>query len=144
MTIVKYIMMALSGVATILCISTGILSAGTQGYILLVMCALPLAQGGLSLVQKTGLKRSQSVANLVAFMIAAMKTREGDEFQNIMMAAFFGAILAIVMIIKPEGGGASDDAEEAAPAEKAAPAPAADPAPADDGGGDDGGDEAAG
>ncbi len=110
---VKYIMMLVSAATAGLCVATPeVLEAGNQGYVLLALCAFPLVQGVLSQLQNVGLRRSQSMANLVAFVVAAMKTREGEAFQNVMMAASVGALFALLLVLKPEPPPVVEDEDE--------------------------------
>jgi hypothetical protein len=97
---VKYAMMALSAVATVLCFVEGVISAGAHGWILVGACAIPAALGGLSIASGKGLGRGQAIGRLVAFLIAGMKSSGG--LDSIMVTAFFGMLVALVLAIKPE------------------------------------------
>lgn len=101
MVYVKYVMMLLGVVAIVLGLSAHITAAGGQGIFVLVLCVVPVALGGLSIAQKRGMPRWASIVSAVAFLVIAMKTTEAP-FDNIMMAAAGGLLLAIVLAIKPD------------------------------------------
>ncbi len=103
MRYVKFVMMALAAIGVVLGLVYNLLSAGGQGIFTLVMCATPLVLGVLSEATKKGFPRWMGGVSLVAMLIAAMKTSAEDSvLNNIMMAAFFGMICALVLLIKPE------------------------------------------
>ena len=103
MRYVKFAMMALAGIGVVLGLVYDLLSAGGQGIFTMAMCATPLVLGIVSEVGKRGFPRWMGGVSLVSMLIVGMKTSGDDsDLNNIMMAAFFGMILAIVLLIKPE------------------------------------------
>lgn len=103
MRIVKFIMMGLAAVAVVLGLTYDLLSAGGQGIFTLAMAAVPVALGVLSEVTKKGFPRWMGGVSLVSLLLVGMKTSGDDtDLNNVMMAAFFGMVLALVLLIKPE------------------------------------------
>lgn len=102
MKYVKFALMGLGALGAILTVAYGVLSAGVHGVIVIVGCLLPVAFGALSLVKKSGMPRWASIVSAIGLLLAAMKTRSGDDVQNIMVVAFIAFILAVVLAIKPD------------------------------------------
>lgn len=103
MRYVKFVMMALAAIGVVLGFVYNLLSAGGQGIFTLAMCATPLALGIVSEASKKGFPRWMGGVSLAALLITGMKTSGDDsDLNNIMMAAFFGMICALVLTIKPE------------------------------------------
>ena len=103
MVYVKYVMVLLALVATVLCFVYSLPAIGTQGYIVIGACAAPLVLGGAFSAMQRSLPRWASVVSALSFALAGMKTSGGDsDLQNIMVAAFFGMILAVVLAIRPD------------------------------------------
>jgi hypothetical protein len=105
MKVVKWLVLAFSALAVILAVSAKLQTLGGQGVFTLVMAALPGALVALSLVLALPFARLFAAVSLVAFLIVGMKTSQADEFQNIMMAAAGGILIALVLLIKPEKAG---------------------------------------
>ena len=70
---------------------------------------MPGIFGGLATAKGAGLTRGQAIGSALCFLLAGMKSQEA--FQNVMMAAFFGMILCVIMAIKPETAKAADPSE---------------------------------
>ena len=80
-----------------------LLSAGGQGIFTMALCAAPLVLGIVSEATKKGFPRWMGGVSLATMLLAAMKTSgDNSDLNNIMMAAFFAMILAIVLLIRPE------------------------------------------
>jgi hypothetical protein len=103
MSYVKYAIGAIGIVAAILAIVYGIMSAGGQGIFVLALCLIPAALAAFGTVVVHGMPRWGSIVSALSFALLAMKTREGADFQNIMMMAVLGLLLAVVLAIKPDG-----------------------------------------
>lgn len=103
MRYVKYAMLGLGAIAVLLCLIYDVFQYGVHGVLLFVFCLVPTALAGLSLKLWGGMPRWASAVSMVSFLVAAAKS-SGDisSLNNIMMAAFFGMILALVLLIKPD------------------------------------------
>ena len=99
MRYVVYLMVIAGILALAISVTEHIWSYGGQGYLLLGLCALPVALGGIAALQGR-CPRWVSVVCAIAFLIAAMKTTEAP-LDNIMMAAALGLVVAIVLAIRP-------------------------------------------
>ena len=106
---IRFAMMGLSAVATILCFVGDAPSVGGQGWFLIALCAVPGIFGGLATAKGAGLTRGQSIGSALCFLLAAMKSQEA--FQNVMMAAFFGMIMCVILAVKPETTQTDDPSE---------------------------------
>jgi len=102
MKFVKFALMGFGVLGAVLSLVYGVMAAGVHGVIVLVGCLLPVAFGAMSIVTKKGMPRWASAVSLVALLVVAMKTTEGDDLQNVMMAATAGMICAIILLIKPD------------------------------------------
>ncbi|MEX1365214.1 MAG: hypothetical protein AB1Z98_18955 [Nannocystaceae bacterium] len=103
MRYVKLTMMGFAGLGLVLGLAYGLLGAGGHGIFTLAMCALPLVLGGLTEVSKKGFPRWMAGLSAVAMLIAAMKTQsDHGDMSNIMMVTFFGMVLSLVLVIKPQ------------------------------------------
>ena len=102
MTYVKYALGGAGILATVLGLVYGVQNAGGQGIFLLVASLLPVALVAFGTVVKPTLPRWAAIVSAVSFLIVAMKTRQGDQLQNIMMVAALGLILAIALAVKPD------------------------------------------
>jgi len=102
MRYVKFAMIAFAAIATILSLMYKAFSYGGQGILVLVLCVIPLALGLFGTVVKPTLPRWAAIVSAFSFLILAMKTTEGDNWQNVMLAAAVGLILAIVLAIRPD------------------------------------------
>lgn len=103
MRYVKLVMMGFAGLGLAIGLNYGLLSAGNQGIFALAMCALPVVLGGLTEVTKKGFPRWMAGLSAVAMLIAAMKTQsDHGDLSNIMMLTFFGMVLSLVLLIKPQ------------------------------------------
>lgn len=102
MRAIKWIVFGFSALVVILCIVAKLQTLGGQGIFTLAMAALPavLVIGSQLLGWSFG--RLFAGLSLVGFLIVGMKTSQGDEFSNIMMAAFAGMLVSLVNLIKPE------------------------------------------
>ena len=101
----KYLKFVIGGagiLATVLGIANHLLSAGSQGLIVLVAAVLPVALVAFGTVVRATMPRWAAVTSAVSFLLVALKTREGDALQNIMMAAVLGLLAAIALAIRPE------------------------------------------
>lgn len=99
MRIIKYLMMALALTAVVLCLVYNVVLFGVHGVMVLVLSVVPLALGGMS-VKLGGMPRWASAVNLASFLVVGMKTSgESTSLQNIMVAAFFGAVLSLILLI---------------------------------------------
>lgn len=102
MVYVKYAMVILGLIAAVLALVADILAFGAHGVIVLVGCLLPLAFTLIGHFTGNGFPRAYSSLSLIGLLIVGMKTSDVDEFAGAMICSFFGAILAIVLLIKPE------------------------------------------
>jgi len=102
MQYLKFIVAALSLLAVALGLSAGLQSLGGQGQFTLAMSALPLLLVGLALGLGRPFARWMGAVSLVAFLIVGMKTSEAAALDGVMMAAFFGMVVALVVVIRPE------------------------------------------
>jgi hypothetical protein len=102
MKIVKLAMMGLGVVGAILSLVYKLPSYGTHGTMVLVACLVPVALGALGTFVVDGMPRWASVLSALAFLIAAMKTTGGREFQNIMLIAVVGLLAAVALLIRPD------------------------------------------
>lgn len=100
MSIVKYLMIATALLGVVLALAVDVLAA-SGGIKLLVVLAVPIVLGVLSIVQKRGLPRWAGGVSILAFLLAAMWTTE-PPFDNVMMAAALGIILSIILTIRPD------------------------------------------
>lgn len=100
MSFVKYLMIATALLAAVLGLAVDVLE--TSGAIkLLVVLAAPIVLGVLSIVEKRGLPRWAGGVSIVAFLLVGMRTTE-PSLDNVMMAAFLGLILSIILTIRPD------------------------------------------
>lgn len=102
MKYVKFALMGFGLLAAVLALSAKVMDAGVHGVIILVGSLLPVALGVMSLATKKAMPRWASVVSLLGLLVVGMKTSEGKEFQNIMMAAAGGILCALVLAIKPD------------------------------------------
>jgi hypothetical protein len=102
MTIVKYIMVVLGLLGAILSVAYKLPSYGTHGILVLVACLIPAALGALGTFAFRGMPRWASILSALAFIVAMMKTRQGDDLQNIMLVAAAGFLAAIALAIRPD------------------------------------------
>jgi hypothetical protein len=117
MRVIKYVMMALGLIVVVLSLVYNVLQYGGHGIAVFVLSLVPVALGGVS-IKLGGMPRWASAASMVAFFVVAAKTSGGStDLQNIMVAAFFGAVLSLVLLIVP------DRPKESAAGETAPPNP---------------------
>jgi hypothetical protein len=102
MKYVKFVIGGASILATALGLAYHLLSAGSQGLVVLVAAILPLALALFGTFARATMPRWAAVTSAVSFLLVAMKTREGADLQNIMMAAVLGLLAAITLAIRPE------------------------------------------
>ena len=101
MNYLKYAMMMFAALALGLALHLHLASYGAHGAVVLAACALPIALGAITVWTRRGLPRWAAILSAVSFLVAAMKTSHRP-FQNVMMAAVGGLLLAIVLAIKLE------------------------------------------
>jgi len=98
----KLALLALSAIAVLLCFVYNIFKFGGQGAFTFAMCAGPMGLAGF-FTAKPPMPRWASISSAVALLIVGMKTSGDDtDINNIMMAAFFGMIMAVILAIRPE------------------------------------------
>ncbi len=102
MKVMKWIVLAFSLLAVALALASKLLSLGGQGIFTLVMAALPGCLVAVSLGLGRPFGRLFAGISIVAFLIVCLKTSEGHDYENIMMAAFAGLVVALIVLIKPE------------------------------------------
>ncbi|MCA9691596.1 MAG: hypothetical protein KC636_18470 [Myxococcales bacterium] len=102
MKIVKFLMIAFGLLGAILGFSMDILSL-EGGAIVVCASLLPALLGLLGTFVWKGIPRWAAGVSILAFMVVGMKTTE-EPFQDIMLAAFAGMLLAIALTIKPDKG----------------------------------------
>jgi hypothetical protein len=107
MRYVKFAMMGFAALATILSLVYNVFSFGGQGALVFVLCVVPLALGVFGTVVKPTLPRWAAIVSALDFLILGMKTTEGDNWQNVMLAAVAGLLLAVVLAIRPDRAPAS-------------------------------------
>jgi hypothetical protein len=98
----KFIVAALSLVCVALGLSVGLQNLGGQGLFTLIASATPLLLVALALASKRRFGRWMGAVSLIAFLIVGMKTSEAESLENVMVAAFFGMLVALVVLIRPE------------------------------------------
>lgn len=109
MTVIKWLVLVFSLLALALAFVARLHTLGGQGVFTLALAALPGALVALAVAFGRPFGRLFAGLSLVAFLIVAMKTSEGDEFSNIMMAAFGGMVVALILLVKPERSGAAQE-----------------------------------
>jgi hypothetical protein len=102
MKIVKFVMGGAGILATALSFGYGVHRAGSHGTVVLVGALIPVALVAFGTLMRSTLPRWGAIVSAIAFLIVAMKTRQGEDLKNIMMAAALGLVLAIVLAIRPE------------------------------------------
>ena len=102
MKFVKFALMACGALAAVLALSVGVMQAGIHGVIVLAGCLLPVALGGLTLVQHKGMPRWGSIISLLGLLIVGMKTSEAEVLGNVMMLAVAGMLCALALAIRPD------------------------------------------
>ena len=102
MTYVKYVIGGAGILATILSFVYGLHGAGGQGIFVILASLIPVALVAFGTVVKPTMPRWASIVSVVAFLLVAMKTRAGDDLQNIMLVAFLGLLFALALAIKPD------------------------------------------
>ena len=88
--------------ATILSLKYHLLSAGSQGTIVVVASLVPVALVAFGTFARPTMPRWATIVSAVSVLLVAMKTREGEGIKNIMMAAVLGLVVAIALAIRPE------------------------------------------
>jgi apolipoprotein N-acyltransferase len=102
MKALKWIVLGFSVLTIILGLAAKLQSFGGQGVFTLAASALPGVLVALSLAFHRPFGRLLAGISLVAFLIVGLKTSQGSEFENIMMAAFVGILVTLVVLVKPE------------------------------------------
>ena len=106
---IKFVIAALSVVCVALGLTVGLQRLGSQGMVTLGAAGVPAVLVGLALALRWPFGRGLAGGALLAFLLVGMKTSEAEPLQNIMMAAFFGMLAAIVLLIRPERGMIGDE-----------------------------------
>ncbi len=103
MRYVKFTILGISVLSAILSLAYDALSFGGQGIFLLVACLVPAACAAFGTFVKPVMPRWASLLSVLAFFIVGMKTSGGSsDLQNVMLLAFVGLILGIVLAIRPD------------------------------------------
>ena len=103
MRYVKFSVLGLSVLSAVLSVAYGALSFGGQGIFLLVSCLVPAAGAAFGTFVKPTMPRWASILSVLAFLVVGMKTSGGSsDLQNVMLLAFVGLILSIVLAIRPD------------------------------------------
>jgi hypothetical protein len=102
MKAVKLVILVISLLAVVLGLSAHLQSFGGQGIFTLSLAALPGVLVAASLGLRRPFGRLFAGLSLVSFLLLGMKTSDAEILQNIMMAAFAGVVLALVLLVKPE------------------------------------------
>ena len=97
MRIVKYLLIACGLIAAALCLKLNVLQY-PLGLSVLLGCLIPAAFGLLGTFLWQGMPRWAAALSIPSFLWAAIKTTP-DAFQDIMLFAFFGFVLAIPLTI---------------------------------------------
>jgi len=98
----KLVMMGLGVVGVILCFVHNLPSYGTHGLIVLISFLVPVLLGALGTLILDGMPRWASALSAIAFLVAVMKTRTGDDFRALMVAAAAGCLIALALLVKPD------------------------------------------
>ena len=102
MRVIKYVMMALGLIVVVLTLVYNVFQYGGHGIAVFVLSLVPVTLGGIS-VKLGGMPRWASAVSTVAFFVVAAKTSgDSTDLQNIMVAAFFGSILSLGLLILPD------------------------------------------
>ena len=99
MRYVVFVMIAAALLALGLAASQHMWTYGGQGYLVLGLCALPVLLGALA-AARGRCPRWIPIVSALAFLVVAIKTTDAP-FDNIMMAAALGLVLAAVVAIRP-------------------------------------------
>lgn len=97
---VKFGFVGLAALCVILGIVYNLPSWGGQGIFTMGLLVVPLLLGILSIKPWNGIPRWAAIVSFLSLFLAAMKTSEG--FENIMVAAFVGSLLALGLAIIPD------------------------------------------
>lgn len=100
----KYLPHAIAGfggLSVILCFVAGLAGQGFHGWLTIGLSIGASVVGALG-IKEGGVARPMAIGAAVMFLVVAMKTNGGSpNVSNIMVAAFFGMIVAIVQAVKP-------------------------------------------
>ncbi len=103
MRYVKFSILGISLLSAVLSLSYGALGFGGQGIFLLVSCLTPALLCAFGTFVKPSMPRWAGALSILAFLIVGMKTSGGSsDLQNVMLLAFVGLILSIVITIRPD------------------------------------------
>jgi hypothetical protein len=102
MRYVKFVMIAFAALATILSLMYKAFSYGGQGVLVFILCVVPLALGAFGTFVRHTMPRWASIVSALSFLVLAMKTTEGDDWQNVMLCAAVGLLLAVALAIRPD------------------------------------------
>ena len=98
---VVWVLLALGIAVIALSFAAGITAFGVQGAIVVACGAIPAIAAAVSGLAKVTFPRWAAAVCVLTFLVAGMKTSDLDSLSNIMMAAFVGAIVSLVLVIKP-------------------------------------------
>jgi hypothetical protein len=99
----KFALIGLSVIGLILCFVYKLYAGDVHAWIVIAGCAGPAGLAGYFTFVEPGMPRWAAVTSAVVLLVVGMKTSGDDtDINNIMMAAFFGMIAAIVLAIRPE------------------------------------------
>jgi hypothetical protein len=102
MRYLKYLILILGVVGTIVALAEELYAIGTHGYIVLATCLIPVLLAGLGATVIKGFPRWAAAVTLLSFLVAGIKTSEVDSLAGIMMSAFVGMLLSLVLLVKPD------------------------------------------
>lgn len=103
MRYVKFIVLGIGLLSALLSAVYGAFNLGGAGITVFVACLIPAALSAFGTFVKPAIPRWAAIVSVIAFLVVGMKTSGGSsDFQNVMLLAFLGLILSIVLAIRPD------------------------------------------
>jgi hypothetical protein len=103
MRYVKFIVLGIGLLSALLSAVYGAFDLGGAGITVFVACLIPAALCAFGTFVKPTIPRWAAIVSVIAFLVVGMKTSGGgSDFENVMLLAFLGLILSIVLSIRPD------------------------------------------
>lgn len=103
MLYVKFALAVFALIGVVLSFVYGLHHVGGHGFLVIGLCALPAVIVSYTVATRRGMPRWGSIVSALGLILVGMKTSGGgDDLENIMMVGAAGALVAIVLAIRPD------------------------------------------
>ncbi len=101
MNVFKYIMISLALLGAALGLASGI-TQYEGGGLAVILCLVPAALGLASNLASTLIARVAAGLSIPCFLLVSMLGSKHDALEGVMIAAFFGMVFAVIVMLRAE------------------------------------------